>query len=83
MPVVRSSGGEGKNGQAESAQSEAPPVLEKAAFGVRATSKGEVIRTPYGSVLVGMNSVVVEARGHLVPMPVSVAEALFGYKTAG
>ena len=83
MAVVRTTGGEGKNGQAEGSQADAPPVVEKSLFGVRATSKGEVIRTPYGSVLVGMNSVVVESRGHLVPMPVSVAEALFGYKTAG
>ena len=83
MAVVRTTGGEGKNGQADGAQGDAPPVAEKSLFGVRATSKGEVIRTPYGSVLVGMNSVVVESRGHFVPMPVSVAEALFGYKTAG
>lgn len=78
MGVVR--GPESKNNQADGAAPEAP---EKALFQARATAKGEVIRTPYGSVLVGMNSVVVECRGHHVPMPLGVAEALFGYKITG
>lgn len=56
----------------------APERASQKQYDVRETTKGEVVRTPYGSVLVGVNSVVVKWGAHEVALPKGMWEAIVG-----